>query len=70
VGGEEKNVPKKKIHPGLRKGIKMRQLEFPTLVSPGIGRDEKGAPISAPSIQIGALVGAGSLWPVLETLIN
>jgi len=39
----------------------MRQLEFATLVSPGTGRDEKGTPISAPSIQIGALVGAGSL---------
>ncbi len=48
----------------------MMQLEFATLVSPGTGRDEKGAPISAPSIHIGALVGAGSLWPVLETLIN
>jgi len=49
----------------LRKGKKMRQLEFATLVSSGIGRDEKGAPISAPSIHIGALMGAGSLWPVL-----
>jgi hypothetical protein len=28
------------------------------------GRDEKGSPISAPSIHIGALVDAGSLWPV------
>jgi len=34
------------------------------LVSPGTGRDEKGTPMSAPSIHIGALVGAGSLWPV------
>jgi len=33
------------------------------LVSLGIRRDEKGAPINAPSIHIGALVGAGSLWP-------
>jgi hypothetical protein len=37
------------------------QLEFTTLVSPGTGRDEKGAPISAPSIHFGAPVGAGSL---------
>jgi hypothetical protein len=33
------------------------------LVSPGTGRDEKGAAIGAASIHIGALVGAGSLWP-------
>jgi hypothetical protein len=39
------------------------QLEFVTLVSPGTGRDEKGAPMSAPSIHIRALVDAGSLWP-------
>ncbi len=29
------------------------------MVSPGTGRDEKCAPISAASIHIGALVGAG-----------
>ncbi len=40
---------------------KMRQLEFATLVSPRTRRDEKGAPIHAPSIHIGALVGVGSL---------
>jgi len=40
------------------------QLELATLVSPMTGTDEKGAPISAPSIHIGALVGTGSLWPV------
>jgi hypothetical protein len=62
VEGEEKRIPKKKNQPGLRKG-KKSQLEFATLVSPGTGRDEKGAPISAPSIHIGALVDAGSLWP-------
>jgi hypothetical protein len=32
------------------------------LVSPGTGKDEKGARMSAPSIHISALVGAGSLW--------
>ncbi len=58
---EKKRFPKKN-QPGLRKGEKKGQLEFATLVSPGTGRDEKGAPMSAPSIHIGALVGAGSLW--------
>jgi hypothetical protein len=52
----------KKNQPRLRKGKKKGQLEFTTLVSPG--RDQKGAPIGAPSIHIGALVGAGSLWPL------
>jgi len=33
------------------------------LVNLGIGRDEKSAPINAPSIHIGALVGVGSFWP-------
>jgi hypothetical protein len=60
----KKKFPKKKHQPGLKKGKKKGQLEFITLVSPGTGRDEKGAPMSAPSIHIGALVGAGSLWPV------
>jgi hypothetical protein len=41
----------------------MGQFEFTTLVSPRTRRDEKGAPIIAPSIHIGALVGAGSCWP-------
>jgi len=63
VGGEEKKVLRKTNQPGLRKGKKKGQLEFTTLVSPGTGRDEKGAPMSAPSIHIGALVGVGSLWP-------
>jgi hypothetical protein len=39
------------------------QLEFTTLVNLRTRRDEKGAPISAPSIHVGALVGASSLWP-------
>jgi hypothetical protein len=58
----KKKGSKKKHQPELRKG-KKGQLEFTTLVSPGTGRDEKGAPMSAPSIHIGALVGVGSLWP-------
>jgi len=64
VGGEEKRSSPQKNQLGLRKGEKKGQLEFATLVSPVTERDEKGAPISAPSIHIGALVGPGSLWPV------
>jgi hypothetical protein len=57
----------KKDNLGRGKEKNKGQLEFATLVSPGTGRrDEKGAPMSAPSIHIGALVGAaGSLWPIL-----
>jgi len=33
------------------------------MVNPGTGRDEKGAPISAPSIHVGAMVGADSFRP-------
>jgi hypothetical protein len=62
VRGEEKKVPKKK--PTWAKERKKKgQLEFATTVNPGTGRDEKGALISAPSIHVGALVGAGSFWP-------
>jgi len=42
---------------------KNSQPVLTTLVSTGIGKKEKGTPIGAPSIQIGALVGAGSLCP-------
>jgi hypothetical protein len=62
VGGEEKKVSKKKptwVEERKKKG----QLEFTTLVNPRTRRDEKGALISAPSIHVGALVGAGSIWP-------
>jgi hypothetical protein len=60
-GGEKKKFQNNTQH-GLRNGER-NQLEFTTLVSPGIGKNEKGAPISSPSIHIGALVGVGSLWP-------
>jgi hypothetical protein len=53
---------------GSKKGKKMGQLEFTTLVNPGTRRDEKGAPISAPSIHIGALVGASSFRLKSSTL--
>jgi hypothetical protein len=62
MGGEKKKFPEKN-QPGLRKEEKKGQLEFATLVNSGTGRDEKGAPITAPFIHIGALVGASSLWP-------
>ncbi len=58
----KKKFPKKN-QPGQRKGKKKGQLEFATMVNPGTGRDEKGAPISALSIHVGALVGTGSFWP-------
>jgi len=56
----KKKSSKKKTQPRLKKGKKKCQLEFTTLDSQGTGRDERGAPMSAPSIHI----GAGSLWPV------
>ncbi len=66
--GQAWGVKKKKFsetnQPGLRKGGKKKgRLEIATLVNSGTGRDEKDAPISAPSIHIGALVGSSSLWP-------
>jgi hypothetical protein len=36
-------------------------------VNLGWHRDRKENPISAPSIPVGALVGAGSLWPNIWT---
>jgi hypothetical protein len=45
----------------MKKGRKKGQLEFTTLVSLGTRRDEKDTPMNASSIQIGALVGVGSL---------
>jgi hypothetical protein len=53
MGGEEKKVNQNEL-----KNEKKSQPKFATLVSPWIGRDEKGTPISAPSIHIGALMGA------------
>jgi len=45
---------------------KKGQLEFTTSVNPRTERDEKGTPISAPSIHIGAPMDDGSLWPHLS----
>jgi len=52
-GAREKKIPKKETEHGLKKlkkNKKKGEPEFATLVSPGTGRDEKGSPISAPSI--------------------
>jgi len=45
------------------------QLMFTKLVSIGTRGDEKKNPINAPSIQNGALVGAGSLWPFFSSFL-
>jgi hypothetical protein len=50
---------KNKVQKGLRKGKEKSQHVLTTLVSTGTGRDEKDTLISAPSIQMGALVGLG-----------
>jgi hypothetical protein len=39
-------------------------------VNLGWYRDRKDNPISAPSIHVAALVGAGSLWPVSRWFIH
>ncbi len=51
-GQGENKVPKKKQRSGLTRAEKLH-------------RDRKENPISAPSIHVGALVGAGSFWPIL-----
>jgi hypothetical protein len=58
------------VQKGLRKGKEKSQHVLTTLVSTGTGRDEKGTLISAPSIQIGALVGAGSGWLLKDYIQN
>jgi hypothetical protein len=55
VEGGEKIKLQKKLRSGLNKGKQKK-------VSLGWDRDRKENPISAPSIHVGALVGAGSLW--------
>jgi len=64
-GGEKIKFQKKKLRSrgkknweggGERKGKQKK-------VNLGWHRDRKEHPISAPSIHVGALMGAGSLWP-------
>jgi hypothetical protein len=52
-------LPKNKLRSGRRKG-KEKTVKL------GWHMDEKENPISAPSIHVGALVAAGSLWPLAE----
>ncbi len=58
-GRGENEVPEKKLRSGLISAEKGQRKK----VNMGWHRDRKENPISAPSIHIGALVGAGSLWP-------
>ncbi len=56
-GGQGENkVPKKKTEIRAEKGQTKK-------VNQGWQRDRKEYPIGAPFIHVGALVGAGSLWP-------
>jgi hypothetical protein len=61
-GGKNQSSPKKKlIRAEEREKKKKVNLSSPPWLAQGQGRDEKGRPMSAPSIHISALVGAGSL---------
>jgi hypothetical protein len=72
VGEGEKQVPcnNKNLPKGLRKEKRKSQPVLTKLVSTGTGGDGKRKPINAPSIQNGALVGAGSRWPFGTLIIN
>jgi len=59
-GAREKKNPKKRNRTWaeeIEKKQKKGEPEFATLVSPGTGRDEKGSPISAPSIHTHGCTG-------------
>jgi hypothetical protein len=45
-------------------------LSSPPWLAQGQGETKKGAPISAPSIHIGALVGVGSFWLKISTKLK
>jgi hypothetical protein len=57
VGGGEKIKLQKKTEIRAEKGQRKK-------LNLGWHRDRKENPISAPSIHVGALVGAASLWPL------
>jgi hypothetical protein len=59
-GGEKIKFPKNKTEIRAEKGQRKT-------VNLGCHRDREGNPASAPSIQVSALVGAGSLWPAERT---
>ncbi len=79
--GEKKVAPKKKQRSGEKKnweeGREKQSCKNEVRaekgqrrkVNLGWHRDRKENPITAPSIHVGALVGAGSLWP-LEKLFS
>jgi hypothetical protein len=54
----------------LQNKTEIRAEKGQTRVNLGWHRDRKENPISAPSIHISALVGAGSLWPFLIVLLE
>jgi len=62
-GGEKIKLPKN-AEIRAEKGREREGLK----VNLGWHRDRKEHPISAPSIYVGALVGAGSLWPPIFKL--
>ncbi len=72
-GGEKIKFPTKKTEIRGKKNEEKIKLQRKTeiraekgqrrKVNLGWHRDRKENPISAPSIHVGALVGAGSLWP-------
>jgi len=62
-GGREKIKLQKKTEIRAEKGQTKN-------VNLGWHRDRKENPISAPSIHVGALVGAGSLWPCSPSCIH
>jgi hypothetical protein len=64
-GGEEKKVPRKKPTWAEERRKKKGQLEFATLVR--LAQGQGGTKKVHPSIHIGALVGASSLWPSWST---
>jgi hypothetical protein len=60
-GGRGENKVVKKLRSGLRKGKQKK-------VNLGWDRDRKENPISAPSIHVGALVGAGENLTIIYDL--
>ncbi len=60
----KKEVPRKTPTWAEERKKKRVNLSSPPWLAQGQGGTKKGTPMSAPSIHIGALVGAGSLWPV------
>jgi hypothetical protein len=73
VGGKSfksKKKKKKETRWGCGETIKLQnKTEIRAEKGQTWHRDRKENPISAPSIQVGALVGAGSLWPFLMTCL-